>query len=245
MGERGTDVAREASELVLLDDSFPAIVQAVRQGRRIFDNLRKAMSYIISVHIPIAGLSLLPVLFKWDEILFPVHIVFLELIIDPACSVVFEAESEEKNIMNRPPRARAEPLFRKRTIFLSLAQGFFSLAIVLAVYRLAITVFSLSGIEARTLAFTALIVSNLGMILTNRSWKQSLFESLRNRNTALRWVVGSAVVFLGLVIYVPFLQNLFHFTALSPTDLAFAAGAGILTIAGFEIVKLFLRRSPD
>ena len=123
MGERGTDVAREAAALVLLDDDFTSIVRAVRLGRRIFDNLRKAMSFLLAVHVPIAGLTVLPVLLGWPLILLPVHIVFLELIIDPACSIVFESEPEEPDVMQRPPRRAAEPLFDRRTVVLSFLQG--------------------------------------------------------------------------------------------------------------------------
>ena len=137
MGGRGTDVAREASALVLLDDDFSSIVQAVRMGRRIFDNLKKAMAYIFAIHVPIAGMSLLPVLFNWPLVLLPVHIVFLELIIDPACSVVFEAEKEEANVMNRPPRRLEEPLFNRKTIIFSLLQGLSVLVIVAAVFVIA------------------------------------------------------------------------------------------------------------
>src|SRR5580765_4637910 len=116
MGGRGTDVAREAASLVLLDDDFSSIVQAVRMGRRIFDHLQKAMTYIVAVHVPIAGMSLLPVLFGWPLALLPVHILFLELVIDPACSVVFEAEAEEADVMHRPPRKGGEPLFGRRLL---------------------------------------------------------------------------------------------------------------------------------
>ncbi len=134
MGGRGTDVAREAAALVLLDDNFASIVQAVRMGRRIFDNLKKAMAFIFSVHIPIAGMSLIPVLFKWPLALLPVHILFLELIIDPACTVVFEMEEDEADIMKRPPRRLEEPLFGRRMILTGLIQGLGVLAVVLAVY---------------------------------------------------------------------------------------------------------------
>ena len=134
MGARGTDVAREASSLVLLDDDFSSIVQAVRMGRRIFDNLRKAIAYIFTVHVPIAGMSLIPVLLKWPLVLLPVHIVFLELIIDPACSVVFEAEPEEQDVMTRPPRKPDAPLFGKLTVGISLLQGLSVLIILLGVY---------------------------------------------------------------------------------------------------------------
>ena len=123
MGGRGTDVAREAAALVLLDDNFASIVRAVRLGRRIFDNLRKAMSYILAVHVPIAGMALLPVLLGWPVLLFPVHIVFLELIIDPACSMVFETEPAEADVMQRPPRDADAPLFGGATLWLALLQG--------------------------------------------------------------------------------------------------------------------------
>ena len=178
MGRRGTDVAREASALVLLDDDFSSIVQAVRMGRRIFDNLKKAMAYIFAIHVPIAGMSLLPVLFNWPLVLLPVHIVFLELIIDPACSVVFEAEKEEANIMNRPPRNLDEPLFNKRTIIFSLLQGLSVLLFVAAVFVIAM----LRGQgeqDARALSFTTLIIANIGLILTNRSWTRTILPTLR------------------------------------------------------------------
>ncbi len=169
MGERGTDVAREAAALVLLDDDFSSIEGAVKMGRRIFDNLKKAMAYIVAVHVPIAGMSLIPVLLKMDLVLMPVHIAFLELIIDPACSVVFEAEPEEDDVMRRPPRSPEEPLFGRRTLLISLLQGLSVLIFVGLVFG-----FShwrgQSDAEARALAFTTLVISNLALILTNRSW---------------------------------------------------------------------------
>ncbi|HEX7712916.1 MAG TPA: cation-translocating P-type ATPase [Bacillota bacterium] len=241
MGERGTDVAREASALVLLDDHFASIVTAVRQGRKIFDNLKKAMTYIFSVHVPIAGLSLIPVLFKWPLILLPVHIVFLELIIDPACSVVFEAEPEEADVMERPPRNPKEPLFSSRTLLVGLMQGFSVLVIVLGVFAIAINNRELSEAEARSFTFATLIVANLGLILTNRSWSQTIFKSLRTPNTALWWVTGGAVFFLGLVLNVPFLRSLFRFAPLHAGDLAICLTAGILSIAWFEGFKLLRR----
>lgn len=169
MGGRGTDVAREASSLVLLDDNFTSIVQAVRLGRRIFDNLKKAMAYIISIHLPIAGLSQVPVLFNLPLVLLPVHIVFLELIIDPACSIVFESEEEEADVMRRPPRQQDEGLFTRETLPLSLLQGGVVLGVLLLVYAGALAQgFSEPGV--RTLTFTTIVIANLSLILTNRSW---------------------------------------------------------------------------
>ncbi len=237
MGERGTDVARESSAIVLLKDDFASIVAAVRMGRRIFDNMRKAMAYIISVHIPIAGISLIPVLSGWPVILYPVHILFLELIIDPACSVVFEQEKEEANTMLRAPRDSAEPLFGKRLLFLSILQGLFSLAVIIAVYKIALNL-NQSAAEARTLSFLTLIISNLCLILTNRSWSMSILSSLFVPNKALKWVILGAILFLGLVIYVPFLQRMFHFAAMHSLDIIIATITGFLSVAWFEIVKI-------
>jgi Ca2+-transporting ATPase len=241
MGGRGTDVAREASALVLLDDDFSSMVQAIKLGRRIFDNLQKAMTYIFAIHVPIAGMSLLPVLFQWPLVLFPVHIVFLELIIDPACSIVFEAEPEETNIMNRPPRNPQEPLFGRRTVVLSLLQGLSVLGILLVVFSIAL--FRGQGeADARTLTFTTLIVANLALIFTNRSWSRSIRSTLRSANSALRWVFGGALVFLGLVLYIPFLRTLFHFSFLHPTDLLICLGAGGVSILWFEWLKSLQQR---
>jgi len=240
MGGRGTDVAREASALVLLDDDFSSIVQAVKMGRRIFDNLKKAMAYIFAIHVPIAGMSLLPVLFNWPLVLLPVHIVFLELIIDPACSVVFEAEPEEEQVMSRPPRDLREPLFDRQTVAFSLFQGVSVLLVVLAVFAIAMRR-GLGEDDARTLSFTTLIIANLGLILTNRSWSRSILQTLRSPNTALWWVTGGALFFLGTVLYVPFLRTLFHFDMLHPVDLVICLAAGIVSILWFEGLKIVRR----
>jgi Ca2+-transporting ATPase len=244
MGGRGTDVAREASALVLLDDDFSSIVKAVRLGRRIFDNLRKAMAYILAIHVPIAGLSLIPVLFGWPLVLYPVHVVFLELIIDPACSIAFEAEPAEADVMQRTPRNRKEPLFNGRTVGLSLLQGFIVLGITLAVYKLSL-VLNLGDAEARTLTFVTLVIANLCLILTNRNWSTSIFTSFRARNIALRWILVSAVVFLGLVIYVPFLRDLFHFEILTWSDFLLCVAAGLVSVLWFEVVKHLSRRKKQ
>ena len=236
MGERGTDVAREASDLVLLNDDFFSIVQAVRMGRRIFDNLKKAMAYIFAVHIPIAGMSLLPILLNQPVVLFPAHIAFLELIIDPACSVVFESEKEEHDIMQRAPRNLKEPLFNRRTLILSLIQGLSVLGIVFFVYIFALEL-KLGENEARSLTFTTIVFSNLMLIITNLSWKDQFFQILKNKNQALFWVLGGTVVFLLLVLYVPFLRNLFHFSYLHPIDLIITLVAGVVSILWFEGLK--------
>lgn len=236
MGERGTDVARESAALVLLDDDFSSIVQAVKLGRRIFDNLRKAMSYLIAIHIPIAGMSLIPVLFKLPLVLLPVHVAFLHLIIDPACSIVLEAEPAEATVMKRPPRNPKEPLFGKKTLSLAVLQGGGILAIVLAIF--AIALYRRQGeFEARALTFTTLILANLALILSEGSTSRLSFKILKSPNPALWWVLGGGLLFLGLVLYVPFLRHLFSFSLLSAIDLAICLGGGLISLLWFEFLK--------
>jgi P-type Ca2+ transporter type 2C len=236
MGGRGTDVAREASALVILDDDFASIVQAVRQGRRIFDNLCKAIAYIFAIHMPIAGMSLLPVLFHWPLVFYPLHIAFLELIIDPACSFVFEAESEEADVMKRPPRDPEKPLFGMETVGLSLLQGAGALAVILAVFVIALHR-GMGQSDARALTFTSLVFINLSLITTNRSWSTGLLNILRRPNAALWWVTGGAILFLGLVLYVPTLRHLFKFAILHPIDIGICLAAGMVSMLWFECLK--------
>jgi Ca2+-transporting ATPase len=241
MGGRGADVAREAASLVLLDDDFSSVVRAVRMGRRIFDHLQKAMTYIVAVHVPIAGMSLLPVVFGWPLVLLPVHILFLELVIDPACSVVFEAEPEEADVMRRPPRDPQEPLFGSRTLALGLLQGGSVLLIVLAVFLVALYGWH-NELDARAICFTTLVVANLGLILANRSWSRTTLSTLRTPNPALWWVFGGTLFFLGLALYVPFLRDLLHFSTLHPDDLALCLASGLVSVLWFEGLKLLRQR---
>jgi Ca2+-transporting ATPase len=240
MGGRGTDVAREASALVILDDDFSSIVHAIRFGRRVFDNLKNAMAYILAIHVPIAGMSLVPVLFRLPLLLLPVHIAFLHLIIEPACSVVFEAEPEDRSIMHRPPRPPREALFGGRLVTLSLLQGVSVLLIVLAVFLLSMHWGQTEG-EVRALTFTTLIAANLALIFSNRSWHHTILETLRSPNRALWWVAGSAVVLLAAVLYIPAVRMLFRMAVLHGMDIALCLLAGLLSIAWFEAVKILNR----
>jgi Ca2+-transporting ATPase len=243
MGGRGTDVARESAALVLLDDDFSSIVQAVKLGRRIYDNIKKAVAYIFAVHVPIAGLSLIPILLKWPLILTPVHIVFMELIIDPACSMIFEAEPEEADVMKRKPRNPREKLFNRRMIAISLLQGVVVLIIVLGVYW--VSMLRGQGVdEARALAFTSLIVANLGLIMTNRSWSRTIFSTLRTPNAAVLWVFSGAIIFMSIVLYVPAVRQIFRFSYLHATDILLCIAAGLISITWFEILKFFKLVQP-
>jgi P-type Ca2+ transporter type 2C len=241
MGGRGTDVARESSGLVLLDDDFSTIVEAIRLGRRIFDNLKNAMAYILAIHVPIAGMTIVPVLLDLPPVLMPVHVAFLHLIIEPACSVVFEVEAEDPAVMRRPPRDPKAPLFGKRLVGMSLLQGASVFAIVLAMFLL--TLHRGKGeFEARSLTFATLVVANLALIFVNRSWRLSFLETLRAPNKALWWVTGAGTVFLALTLYVPLLRNLFRFTSLHADDIMLSIAAGVLSIGWFEVLKVIQRR---
>lgn len=237
MGEKGTDVARESSSLVLMDDNFASIVGAIRMGRRIFDNLQKALGYIFAIHVPIAGLSLMPIFFKdLPLILWPVHIVFLEMIIDPACSIIFEAEEEEINVMSRPPRQIDEPFFGVEKIIMSCTQGIFVLLIVLLVYVLALHLGYVEK-EVRALTFTTLIASNIAVILSNRSWTLNIFQILLTPNRTVKWVIGGAIFFLSLSLNIPMLLDLFKFERIDFFEALLCTVAGSLTIVWFEIYK--------
>ncbi len=240
MGGRGTDVAREAASLVLLDDDFSSIVEAVKLGRRIHDNIKKAIVFIVAVHVPIAGLSMLPVFFaSWPLLILPVHIAFLQLIIDPACTLIFEAEQAEADIMQRPPRKRDAGLFTRETLSIALLQGFSIFAVCIGVFLLGRR--GHSDEAARALAFVTLVVAFVVVILVNRSWQQSALAMLRVPNPAVRWVLVGAVGLLGVSVLAPFARRLFHFAPLHTTDLLLSLGAGLLCVLWFEIVKLVRR----
>ena len=240
MGGRGTDVAREASAIVLLDDDFGSIVKAIRLGRRIYDNLRKAMSFIFAVHVPIAGLALLPLLFGLPILFGPIHIAFLEMVIDPVCSLVFEAETEEDDVMRRPPRSPDEPLFSGALIVWSLLQGTLAFALVAAIFVMALR----SGMpeqEVRALAFFSLVVAIVSLILVNRSFSASLLTALRRPNRTLAAVLATVAAVLALTLLWPFASKLFAFGPLHADDLALTLGAGIIVLVALEMLKPVLR----
>jgi Ca2+-transporting ATPase len=237
MGGRGTDVARESSALVLLDDNFNSIVHAVTLGRRIYDNLRRAIAYTLATHIPIVGMTVIPVVMGWPLVLLPFHIAFLHLIIDPACSIVLEAEPEEAQVMRRPPRNPKAPLFGRRMLWISIAQGLAVLAIVVTVFASALH-FGRGELSARTLTFATLVIANIALILTNRSWTRSAVRMFTAPNPALWWVTGGAMALLAAILMIPTVRDSFRFAPLAPIDAAWCLGAGLLSIAWFEVWKL-------
>ena len=236
MGRRGTDVAREASALVLLDDDFDSIVRTVRLGRRIYENIRSAMSYLISVHLPIAGMSFVPLLVGGPLFLYPVHVVFLEFVIDPACTIVFEAERSEDGAMDRPPRDPNEPLFNLRMLGASLVLGVTMLASVFAVYWWMLQA-GRSESEIRAAGFAAIVIGNLALILSARSRARTILQTLRLPNPALWWIFGGALAALLAAIYIAPMAALFRFAPLSAPDFGLAVLAGVAGVAWLEVWK--------
>jgi Ca2+-transporting ATPase len=236
MGGRGTDVAREAAALVLLDDDFTSIVAAIRLGRRIYDNLQKAMAYILAVHVPIAGLALLPLLFGLPLVFSPLHIAFLEMVIDPVCSIVFEAEGEEEDTMRRPPRDSAAPLVTAGFTVWSLLQGALVLVLVAGLFVAALRQ-ELPEPDARSLAFATLVAANLGLVLINRSHGTSVLAAFSRSNPALWSVVVATAAILAAVVLILLARDLFHFGPLHGHDIAVALGCGTAVLLLLEAAR--------
>jgi Ca2+-transporting ATPase len=237
MGNKGTDVAREASSLVLLDDNFSSIVTAIRSGRKIFDNLQKAMSYIIAIHVPIIGLTLIPAFFSHlPIILMPFHIVFMELIIDPVCSVAFESEIEEKGIMNRPPRNSKTYFFGLNQIFSSFLLGLLLLIVVLFVYFQTIQENHLDE-ETRAITFFTLIICNILLILNRLSKSRSAISVLLEKNKALLFILTTSIFLLSLLMLVPYLNKIFGFIYPGIEHLKLALICSVSFLVFLELIK--------
>jgi Ca2+-transporting ATPase len=243
MGRRGTDVAREAASLVLLEDDFTAIVGTVRLGRRIYDNIRNAMRYLVAVHVPLAGMSFVPLAAGWPLFLFPVHVVFLEFVIDPACSIVFEAERSDPHVMERAPRPSAQRLFTPAGFAVGLALGASLLAAVALVYGWALYA-GRDNEAARAMAFSALVAGNLGLIFANRSHELTVLEMATRENAALWWIVGGTLAALGATLYVPAIAHVFRFAPLAPGELVAGAACGFVSVGWYDLRKILQRRRP-
>jgi len=230
MGARGTDVAREAAALVLLKDDFSSLVMAVRHGRRLFANLRKAIVFIVAVHVPITGLSILPVLLGWPLLLLPVHILFLQLIIDPACSIVFEAEPMEAGAMRQPPRKPGQRLFDGAIVLRGMLQGAGLLALLLALFS-AVRGVGQSEEAARAAVFIALTLSNLVLIHVNRRPAGMARTRPDGRNPYAGWIAAAAVSLLLVVLGTPVLRRLFAFAMPDAAALLLSCLVAVATLA--------------
>lgn len=225
MGQRGTDVAREAASIVLLDDRFASIVAGVRNGRRIFANLRKALMFVTAIHVPIAGLALIPILLVLPPIFFPVHIMTLELVIDPICALVFEGEPSERHAMDEPPRSPSEPLFGPRQIGFGLADGAVLLVALSAVYAYALQT-NVGDAETRALVFVGLVVGNLAMAFASAAEPGTSFFD--PRRIAFWSIAAAASVLLAIIVFVPPVAALFRFAQPSPEWLGGTVAASLL-----------------
>lgn len=237
MGQRGTDVAREAADLVLTDDDFSSIVSGIRMGRRIYDNLRKSFTYVFSLHVPISGMSLIPAMFAdFPLIFYPVHIAFLELIIDPACSIVFEMEKEEEDIMDRPPRDPNAPLFGKKMVIIGMLQGLAVLVVLALIYFWNLN----NGVvpaKNRAMVFTTMVFSNLMLITTNRSWEKNLIQILKTPNPSMIYLLLGVFVVVILATNIPAVINIFHLANLNLIEFIVCLFAGNISVLWFEIYK--------
>jgi Ca2+-transporting ATPase len=240
MGGRGTDVAREAASLVLLEDDFATLVATMRAGRRIYDNIRNAMSYLLAVHVPLAGMGLLPALTGWPLFFFPVHVVFLEFIIDPACSLVFEAERGPSDLMRRPPRRPGAPLFSRGMLAFAALLGVATLAAAAGIYG------SLLGTHgeqvARASAFVTIVTANIVLIMVSRSRRETALTVALRPNPVFLAIAAAACAALALVLYYPPAARLFRFAPLDAGSLGLALGLGVASVLWYDLVKLVPQR---
>lgn len=245
MGKSGTQVAREAAHMILMDDNFTTIVNSVEDGRRVFDNIRKAIVYIMIVHIPIAAIALFAPIFNLPQLLLPMHIMFLELIIDPTCSIVFEGEEAETHIMEQPPRSPSESLLTKGLTRKVLLQGTTMFLGSFLPFHLLVD--SGYGVEySRSFALVALIVANVTLVLVNRSNTKYLFSAFKEKGNKIRGIVnGIAVGILLCIVYIPFLQSLFKTQGLEFNMLVIAAAIGFSSTAWWEIIKVIKNRKTS
>ena len=241
MGQRGTEIARQASDLILTDDNVEKVVEAIEQGRKIFSNLKKAVRYIISIHIPIIFTASLPVLLGWKypNIFSPIHIIFLELIMGPTCSIFFEKEPVEKNIMSRKPRERDKALFQKTELWISIAQGIMITAGVLLLYHYFMNHYSLA--VTRTIVFTTLIISNIFLTFTNRSFTENIFRTIKFKNSLALWIILISASFLILINFVPFVQDQFLLSNITTADFFFCFIIAFVSVMWLEVYKTFLK----
>ncbi len=238
MGKKGAEIAKSAASLVLLNDNLSAMVTAIRMGRRIYDNLRKAIRYIISIHLPIVLTVLVPLLFGWPytHILLPLHVIFLELVMDPTAAIAFENEPAEPNLMRKPPRRNDTSLFSWNELGVSLLQGTLITAGVFFMYHFAIGQ-GKNEEGVRSMVFATLVSANLFLSLANRSFDYALHRTLFYKNPSLPFILSVSALMLLAILYVPFLTRLFKMTSLGGADIGWCVLAGLLSVVWFEVYK--------
>ncbi len=243
MGKNGTEIARQAASLILLEDDLSKMVDAIAMGRRIYTNLKKAIQYIISIHIPIVLTVFIPLALGWvyPNIFSPVHIIFLELIMGPTCSIIYENEPIEKNTMLQKPRPFSTTFFNLKELTTSIVQGLLITIGTLATYQYAVS----NGTNeqlTRTMVFTCLIAANILLTLVNRSFYYSLFTTIKYKNNLVLVIIGITVLITALLIYIDPLANFFGFESLTGLELAISLVVGFSSVIWFELYKIWTRK---
>ncbi|MEX1188926.1 MAG: cation-translocating P-type ATPase [Bacteroidia bacterium] len=242
MGKKGTEIAKQAASLILLEDDLSKMVDAVAMGRRIYTNLKKAIQYIISIHIPIILTVFIPLALGWiyPNIFSPVHIIFLELIMGPTCSIIFENEPMEKNTMSQNPRPFTSTFFNYKELTTSIIQGLAITAATLFVYQYSVHQ-SFGEAHTRAMVFTVLIAANIFLTLENRSFYYSIFTTLKYKNNLVLLIIGITVLVTGLLLFVPPLTRFFEFESLSLFQLITCIAIGFVSVIWYEFVKIVKR----
>jgi Ca2+-transporting ATPase len=245
MGKRGSAIAKEAASLILTDDDFGKMTDAVAMGRKIFSNLKKAIQYIISIHIPIILTVALPLVFGWiyPTIFTPVHVIFLELIMGPTCSIVYENEPLEKNTMLQKPRLITKTFFNLKELIISILQGLAIATGTLFIYQVSV----LKGYSqemTRTLVFSTLVFANVFLTLANRSFYFSALTTLRNKNILLSIIITGTLILLAMILYIPSFSSFFKITSLNGTQISWAIITSFVSVVWFEFYK-WQKRKDD
>ena len=242
MGKRGTEIAKQAASLILLEDDLSKMVDAIAMGRKIYTNLKKAIQYIISIHIPIILTVFTPLALGWiyPNIFSPIHIIFLELIMGPTCSIIFENEPMEKNTMIQKPRPFTTTFFNWKELTTSIIKGIAITLGTLFVYKYSVYN-GFNEAHTRTMVFTALIASNIILTLVNRSFYFSIFNTLRYKNNLILLIIGITITITGLLLFVPPLTAFFEFESLNVSQLFTCIGIGFISVIWYELVKIKTR----
>ena len=242
MGKRGTEIAKQAASLILLEDDLSKMVDAIAMGRKIYTNLKKAIQYIISIHIPIILTVFTPLALGWiyPNIFSPIHIIFLELIMGPTCSIIFENEPMEKNTMIQKPRPFTTTFFNWKELTTSIIQGIAITLGTLFVYKYSVYN-GFNEAHTRTMVFAALIASNIFLTLVNRSFYFSIFNTLRYKNNLILLIIGITITITGLLLFVPPLTAFFEFESLNVSQLFTCIGIGFISVIWYELVKIKTR----
>jgi Ca2+-transporting ATPase len=244
MGKKGSEIAKDAASLILMNDDLSKMVKAVAMGRKIYTNLKKAIQYIISIHIPIILTVFIPLALGWiyPNIFSPIHIIFLELIMGPTCSIIYENEPIEKNTMKLKPRPLSDTFFSWKELTTSIIQGLFITAGTLGTYQFALSQ-NLGENITRTMIFTTLVIANVVLTLVNRSFFFSIFTTLKYKNNLVLLIIGITISLTGTILFVPDISAFFQFQKLSLTQLGFSILIGSVSVLWFELVKLWKRNT--